>query len=99
MKRSISPTRLAPKTTGIKLADQAASLELARRALDVARETLCPGGRFVCKVFESGEVAALKKSAEESFASVRLHKPKASRSESFEIFLVALSLKSVGAGG
>ena len=38
---------MAPKTTGIKFADQANSLELCERAFEVAQKYLKKGGHFV----------------------------------------------------
>ena len=43
---------MAPNLTGIKAADQANSLGLARVALSVALKMLGPNGRFMVKVFE-----------------------------------------------
>jgi 23S rRNA U2552 (ribose-2'-O)-methylase RlmE/FtsJ len=70
-----------------------ASLELAERARSIALKVLRPGGHFVCKIFESGEATRLRKDLQGEFGQVRLHKPKASRAESFEIFLVAMKRK------
>jgi len=85
---------MAPKTTGIKLTDQTASFELAELAFKIATGVLKQGGNFVCKIFESPEVGRLRKEIMKQFRSVRLFKPKASRSESFEIFLIGISRKS-----
>jgi 23S rRNA (uridine2552-2'-O)-methyltransferase len=79
---------MAPKTTGIRLADQMASLELARAAQTIALKVLRSGGHFACKLFESPEVPRFKGQLSKEFASVRIFRPKASRSESFELFLV-----------
>ncbi|HET8724566.1 MAG TPA: RlmE family RNA methyltransferase, partial [Anaeromyxobacteraceae bacterium] len=58
---------MAPKTIGIKITDEARSLELVRMALQVAEETLAPGGAFVAKVFMGGEFPALKKELQARF--------------------------------
>ena len=84
---------MAPKTTGVKFADQMASLELARRAAEIALGALKNGGHFVCKVFESGEISAFRKELKTHFLSIHSNKPKASRGESFEIFIVGMSRK------
>lgn len=80
---------MAPKTSGIRITDQAASLELCALAWQLARQVLRPGGHFVSKVFESPEVNQWVQELRGHFRESRLCKPKASRNESFETFLVA----------
>jgi len=82
---------LAPKTTGIKSADAIRSAELVRAALRIAQVLLKPGGHFVCKVFEGGEVRELKQEVSKAFGRVRFHRPRAVRKGSREIYLVALN--------
>ncbi len=81
---------MAPKTTGIKFADQARSLELCELALDVAKRFLKPNGIFVCKFFQSGEFGQLRASIKKEFERVEAIKPESTRSISKEIFLVGL---------
>lgn len=79
---------MAPKTTGIKFTDQARSLELAEAALAVARRRLKRGGAFVVKIFQGPDAPAYLAVLKTVFKSVRIAKPKSSRSESKEIFYV-----------
>ncbi len=81
---------MAPKTTGVRFADQAHSLELAMRALSLAERWLRPGGNFVVKVFMGPDVAELERAMRVVFETVRNYKPKGSRAESFEIFALGL---------
>lgn len=81
---------MAPKTTGVKFADQAKSHELCLEALALARVHLVRGGRFVVKVFMGPDSKALELDMKQSFKTVKIHKPKSSRSESKEIFYVGL---------
>ena len=81
---------MAPATTGNRLADHARSVELCRRALTVARAVLRPGGAFVCKVFEGEDVQALFEDVRARFETARRIKPKGTRSESVELFVVGL---------
>ncbi len=81
---------MAPKTSGVRLADQGRSMELTETAWALARQVLAPGGAFVCKVFESPELPAFRKELAGRFRSVRQRKPEASRNESMETYLVAL---------
>ena len=86
---------MAPKTTGIKFADQANSLELCERAFEVAAKHLKRGGHFVVKIFESGDTKDYADSLRQSFGKVKYFKPYSSRSESKEIFIVALGFTGV----
>lgn len=83
----------APSTTGIKLRDHVLSMELARAALAVAREILRPGGNFVVKVFEGEDLPGVIRDVKMAFHPVKVHKPAASRQESWEQFIVARGYK------
>jgi len=86
---------MAPKTTGVKFADQANSLELCERAFEVARKYLKKGGHFVVKIFEGGETKEYRESLRPYFDKVKNFKPYSSRSESKEIFIVALGFAGI----
>lgn len=79
---------MAPKTTGIKQADAARSAELVRRVLALVQETLKPNGACLAKVFQGVEMKALRGEFAEAFDKVTIQKPKASRGESVEVFLL-----------
>ncbi|SDO06300.1 23S rRNA Um-2552 2'-O-methyltransferase [Desulfonauticus submarinus] len=81
---------MAPKTTGIKFADQARSYDLAVEALFVAKKWLKQGGNFVVKIFVGPDVPEFLKQTREIFKQVKQFKPKSSRSESKEIFIIGL---------
>jgi 23S rRNA (uridine2552-2'-O)-methyltransferase len=78
---------MAPDTTGIRMADQARSAALLAEALGRAERLLAPGGRFVGKIFQSEEIAPLRRRMEKRFSEVRLLKPEASRMSSPEVYL------------
>lgn len=84
---------MAPRTTGVKFTDQARSLELCERARDVALKRLKPGGNFVAKIFEGPDAKGFQESLKPYFEKVRGFKPKSSRSESKETFLVGLGFQ------
>jgi 23S rRNA (uridine2552-2'-O)-methyltransferase len=84
---------MAPKTTGIKHADQAKSHYLAMEALDLARMVLAPRGCFVVKIFFGPDVPEYTAILRQEFKRVKTFKPKSSRSESKEIFLVGLEYR------
>jgi 23S rRNA (uridine2552-2'-O)-methyltransferase len=80
---------MAAPTTGHRATDHLRVVALAEAALDFATDVLAPGGAFVCKVFQGGSAGELLRKLKENFAAVRHAKPKASRSESAEIYVVA----------
>ncbi len=85
---------MAPKTTGNRGVDHLRSINLAETALYFAESLLESGqGTFYCKVFEGGELQAFRQGCQQRFQSVRTFKPKSSRSESVEIFLLCRGLK------
>lgn len=79
---------MAPSTSGVRLIDQARSLELCETAAAFAVHNLRPGGHFVCKIFEGPETASFRRGLQERFSTVKLFKPDASRDESFEIYVI-----------
>jgi 23S rRNA (uridine2552-2'-O)-methyltransferase len=85
---------MAPKTTGIKFADQARSFDLAMQALALARKCLIKGGHFVVKIFEGPDTPALMSDMRREFSNVKSFKPKSSRAESKEMFFIGLGKSS-----
>ncbi len=81
---------MAPKTTGMREVDHLRSLALARRAWELARVLLAPGGHFLVKVFEGAEMAPFLAALKQDFRSCRIVKPAGSRAQSREIYLLAL---------
>lgn len=79
---------MAPRTTGIKSADAARSAQLVLQALALARAVLRPGGTLLVKVFQGAQLPELRAAFRESFARVSVAKPKATRSESVEVYLL-----------
>jgi 23S rRNA (uridine2552-2'-O)-methyltransferase len=84
---------MAPATSGHRETDHLRSVALAEAALDFARAVLRPGGAFVCKLFQGGGEREFFASVAASFAAVRRFKPKASRAESAELFIVATGFR------
>lgn len=84
---------MAPNMTGIKSADQARVMYLAEIALEFVTKTLAPTGAFLVKVFQGEGFDAYLKLLRQTFKKVVIRKPKASRDESAEVYLLALGLK------
>ncbi len=81
---------MAPRTTGNLLGDHVAQLELAQRALIVAREVLGQGGGLVVKVFDGEDANAFVRSVRPHFGKVKRVRPEAVRKNSREFFLVCM---------
>ena len=84
---------MAPKTTGIKVTDQARSVELCEKALSCAEQFLKPRGSFICKLFHSEDFEPFRESLRERFGAVEVLRPKSTRKESKEIFFIALQYR------
>ncbi len=88
---------MAPSTTGHRQTDHLGTVALAEAALEFACAVLAPGGTFLAKVFQGGaegEMLALMKRA---FSTVRHVKPKASRPESPETYVLATGFRDADA--
>lgn len=84
---------MAPKTTGIKFADQAASLELCERAFEVALKYLKVGGHFVVKIFDGPDIKEYRDTIRPHFGKLKNFKPYSSRNESKELFILGLGFR------
>ena len=80
---------MAPNITGIRAIDQPGSMRLAELALDFARSILGEGAYFLVKVFEGEGIGEFKHVLANEFEKVKVRKPKASRSRSREVYLLA----------
>ena len=80
---------MAPNVTGIASVDQPRAMYLCELALDFAREVLRPGGGLLVKVFQGEGFDQYLQELRSAFGKVVSRKPKASRSKSREIYLVA----------
>ncbi len=83
----------APKTSGNRTLDTARSAAIVEHLLWLAPRLLARGGRLVAKLFQGGEEQALLGELRSRFETARLVKPKASRDESFETFLVGTGFR------
>jgi 23S rRNA (uridine2552-2'-O)-methyltransferase len=86
-------TDMAAPTTGHRATDHLRTLALFEIALDVAQDTLRPGGAFVGKVFRGGATGELLARIKKLFTDVKHVKPPASRAESVELYLVATGFR------
>lgn len=85
---------MAPKTTGIRMTDQARSVELVELAITTADKYLRPGGNFVAKLFHSEDFTKLRDEIKKKYEKFEAMKPDSTRKISKEIFLIGLRKKS-----
>jgi len=79
---------MAPNISGAKSVDQPRSIYLAELCLEMAKQVLRPGGDFLVKVFQGEGFDALRRDMLQNFSKVLTRKPKASRAESKEVYLL-----------
>ena len=84
---------MAAPTTGHRVTDHIRTTALVEIALEVAEESLKPGGAFVAKLFQGGAAGDLLARLRKTFITVSHVKPPASRSDSVELYLVATGFK------
>ena len=82
---------MAPNISGIKISDQARSIYLVELALDVAKKILKKRGNFICKLFQGQGSDIFIKDVRQDFLKVKVFKPKSSRPDSREVYLIAKS--------
>ena len=92
--RDLVISDMAPRTTGIKVADTSRSLELGNRALEIALIVLKKEGHLLCKVFQGEDQETFKKKFGHYFDQMRFIRPSAVRKKSKEIYLLGLRLKA-----
>ncbi len=78
----------SPKITGKWTIDHLLSVDLARAAFNIAKQTLVQGGCFVVKIFQGEEIQNLFNEFKPFFRFRKFHSPKASRKSSAEIYFV-----------
>ena len=86
---------MAPKTSGIRTTDVHRSFELNKKVLYLANEILCPEGSLLVKAFQGKLFDELCYEFKKMFTDVKLCKPKSSRSESAEIFILGRGKKRI----
>jgi 23S rRNA (uridine2552-2'-O)-methyltransferase len=87
---------MAHNTVGHRQTDHLKIVALIEAAADFAIENLKPGGAFVTKNFQGGSAGEVLNRLKAAFAEVKYVKPKSSRQDSSEVYLVATGFKGVG---
>ena len=84
---------MAPNATGHKKTDNLQIMALVEAATDFALKHLKQNGSFVAKVLDAGAGPEIQRLFNKNFEKVINFKPKASRSDSSERYLVAIGFK------
>ena len=87
---------MAANATGHRKTDQLRIIGLVELAADFACEALAPGGFFLAKVLQGGAEGELLARLKREFAVIRHVKPKASRADSAELYLLATGFRRQG---
>lgn len=84
---------MAAKACGIPEVDHTRLMDLLENAYVYALDILMPGGHFVAKVLRGGTEHLLLKKLKQSFTKVIHFKPPSSRSESSELYVMAMGFR------
>lgn len=84
---------MAASSTGHKQTDHLRIIALLEVAVHFATEVLAPGGTFVGKVLQGGTENELLALLKRDFKTVKHAKPPASRSDSAEVYVVAMGFR------
>ncbi|MEM7620600.1 MAG: RlmE family RNA methyltransferase [Pseudomonadota bacterium] len=89
-KANVVLSDMAPAAMGHKQTDHLRIMGLCEAAFEFACDILAHDGAFLAKVLQGGTENALLAEMKRRFASVRHIKPKASRADSSELYVLAL---------
>jgi 23S rRNA (uridine2552-2'-O)-methyltransferase len=84
---------MAAPATGHRHTDHLRIMGLCEAAIAFAVEILAPGGFFLCKVLQGGTERDMLDILKRNFTTVRHVKPKASRADSAELYVLATGFR------
>ena len=84
---------MAVNTTGIKNIDSIQTGELCKDAMFFSKEIITRDGYFISKIFMGGTFNEIVAEAKKIFKEVKVFKPKSSRKDSKESFIVCRKLR------
>jgi len=85
----------SPNVSGVWELDHARQIDLAFHSLRIAASVLAPDGNFFVKVFQGDMLSNFVREVKKRFSITKLIKPKASRSESAEMYLLGLNYREI----
>ena len=92
-KVNIVMSDMAVNTTGIKNIDSIQTGELCKEAMIFAKDILKGNGFFISKIFMGGSFNEIIDLAKKIFKDVKVFKPKSSRKDSKESFIICKNLR------
>tara|TARA_B100001063_G_C16752248_1_gene550945 strand:- start:991 stop:1602 length:612 start_codon:yes stop_codon:yes gene_type:complete len=84
---------MAVNTTGIKNIDSIQTGELCKEAMNFSKEVITKNGFFISKIFMGSTFNEIVALAKKIFREVRVFKPKSSRKDSKESFIICKILR------
>ena len=84
---------MAVNTTGIKNIDSIQTGELCKEAMFFAKDSLKGSGFFISKIFMGGTFNEIVAQGKKYFKEVKVFKPKSSRKDSKESFIICRNLR------
>ena len=84
---------ISPNLSGNKVSDFLLSKDLLENALNYSLQNLNANGHFIAKYFRTGDISDVLSICKKNFYKVTSFKPKSSRKNSSEIYLVCLRKK------
>ena len=84
---------MAVNTTGIKNIDSIQTGELCKEAMIFAKDLLSENGYFISKIFMGGTFNEIVAEGKKYFKEVKVFKPKSSRKDSKESFIICKKLR------
>ena len=92
-KADVVMSDMAVNTTGIKNIDSIQTSELCKEAMIFSKEVISIQGFFVSKIFMGGSFNEIIKLGKKIFRDVKVFKPKSSRKDSKESFIICKNLR------
>ena len=93
-KSEVVMSDMAVNTTGIKNLDSIQTGELCKEALIFSKEVISKNGFFISKIFMGSTFNEIVALAKKIFREVKVFKPKSSRKDSKESFIICRNLRS-----
>ena len=92
-KADVVMSDMAVNTTGIKNIDSIQTGELCKEAMVFAKDLLNENGYFISKIFMGGTFNEIVAEGKKYFKEVKVFKPKSSRKDSKESFIICKKLR------
>ena len=92
-KSDVVMSDMAVNTTGIKNIDSIQTGELCKEAMIFSKDIISNGGFFVSKIFMGGSFNEIVQLGKNIFKEVKVFKPKSSRKDSKESFIICKNLR------